>query len=95
MQFAHHMGDLVDDEHFLMATYEAGVHVEQRKASEELRGRKKEAGLKDTPSKDSGKGRKGQGEKEGLKRSEKATRGARPKGRDSGSQVIGRPRKRL
>jgi len=94
MQFAHHMGDFVDNEHFLTATYKAGVHVEQWKALEELWGRKKEAGQKDTPSKDSGKGHKGQGEKEGLKRSEKATRGARPKGRDSGSRVIGRPRKR-
>jgi len=30
------MGNFVDDEHFLMATYEVGVHVKQRKALEEL-----------------------------------------------------------
>jgi len=42
MRFAHHMGEFVDDEHFLTATYEAGVHVEQRKALEELWTGKKE-----------------------------------------------------
>jgi len=36
MCFAHHMGEVVDDEHFLMATYEANIHLEQRKALEEL-----------------------------------------------------------
>jgi len=77
MRFAHHMGDFVDDEHFLTATYEAGVHVEQQKALEELRGRKKEAGQKDAPGKDSGKGRKGQGEKEGSKRSERTDSGGK------------------
>ena len=41
MRFVHHMGDFVDDEHFLTATYETGVHVEQRKVLEELQGRKK------------------------------------------------------
>ena len=77
MRFAHHMGDFVDDEHFLTATYEVGAHVEQRKALEELRARKKEAGQKDTPGKDSGKGRKGQGEKEGPKRSERTDSGGK------------------
>ena len=79
MWFAHHMGDFVDDEHFLMATYEAGVHVEQRKALEELRGRRKETGPKDAPSsgKSSGKDRKGQGEKEGPKQSERTDSGGK------------------
>jgi len=36
MQFAHHMGEFVDDEHILTTTYEAGVHVEQRKPLEEI-----------------------------------------------------------
>jgi len=61
MRFAHHMGEFVDDEHFLTATYEAGVHVEQRKALEELwTGKKEKEGL--NPGKDSGKSCKGQGE---------------------------------
>jgi len=77
MWFSHHMGDFVDDEHLLTATYEVGVHVEQRKALEELRERKKEAGQKDAPGKDSGKGRKGQGEKEGPKRSERTDLGGK------------------
>jgi len=77
MRFAHHMADFMDDEHFLMATYETGVHVEQRKVLEELRGRKKEAGQKDARSKDSGKGHKGQGEKKGPKWSEKANSGGK------------------
>jgi len=77
MRFAHHMGYFVDDEHFLTVIYEAGVHVEQQNALEELQGRKKEAGQKDTPGKDSGKGRKGQGQKEGPMRSEKADSGGK------------------
>jgi len=32
MCFAHYMEEFVDDEHFLTATYNAGLHVEQRKA---------------------------------------------------------------
>ena len=32
MRFAHYMEEFVDDEHFLMATYNAGLHVERRKA---------------------------------------------------------------
>jgi len=77
MRFTHHMGGFLDDEHFLTATYEAGVHVEQRKALEELRGRKKETGQKDAPGKDSGKSRKGQEEKEGPKQLEKADLGGK------------------
>jgi len=53
------------------------VHVEQRKALEELRGRKKETGQKEAPGKDSGKGRKVQAEKEGPRRSEKADSGGK------------------
>ena len=30
--FAHYMEEFIDDEHFLTATYNAGLHVEQRKA---------------------------------------------------------------
>ena len=76
MRFAHHMGEFVDDEHFLTATYEAGLHVEQRKALEELRsGKKEKEGPK--PGKDSGKSRKGQGEKEDPKQAEKAGSGGK------------------
>jgi len=32
MRFAHYMEEFVDDQHFLMATYNAGLHVEWRKA---------------------------------------------------------------
>ena len=32
MRFAHYMEEFIDDEHFLMATYNAGLHVERRKA---------------------------------------------------------------
>jgi len=32
MHFAHYMEEFIDDEHFLMATYNAGLHMEQRKA---------------------------------------------------------------
>jgi len=32
MCFAHYMEEFVDDEHFLAATYNAGLHLEQRKA---------------------------------------------------------------
>ena len=42
MRFASHMDEFMDDEHFLTATYEAGVHVEQRKALEELQSGRKE-----------------------------------------------------
>jgi len=30
MRFAHYMEEFIDDEHFLMATYNAGLHVERR-----------------------------------------------------------------
>ena len=76
MRFAHHMGEFVDDEHFLTATYEAGVYVEQRKALEELRlGKKEKEGP--NPGKDSRKSRKGQGEKEGPKQAGKASSGGK------------------
>ena len=66
MLFTNHMGEFVDDENFLTTTYEAGVHVEQRMALEELRtGKKEKEAL--SPGKDSGKSCKGQGEKEGPK----------------------------
>jgi len=32
MHFAHYMEEFIDDEHFLTANYNAGLHVEQRKA---------------------------------------------------------------
>jgi len=32
MRFAHYMEEFIDDEHFLTATYNAGLHVERRKA---------------------------------------------------------------
>ena len=32
MRFAHYMEEFIDGEHFLMATYNAGLHVERRKA---------------------------------------------------------------
>jgi len=50
MQFAHHMGEFIDDEHFLTTTYKAEVHVEQCKPLEEIRGRRKEKEGKEGPS---------------------------------------------
>jgi len=32
MRFAHYMEEFIDDEHFLTATYNAGLHVKRRKA---------------------------------------------------------------
>ena len=32
MRFAHYIEEFLDDEHFLMATYNVGLHVERRKA---------------------------------------------------------------
>jgi len=86
MRFTHHMGDFVDDQHFLTATYEAQVHVEQRKALKGLQTGKKE---KEGPSrgKDSGKSHKGQGEKEGPKQAEKASSGG--KARRPGFRQLG------
>jgi len=76
MYFAHHMGEFVDDDHFLTATYKAGVHVEQRRALEELRmGKKEKEGP--NPGKDSGKSCKGQAEKEGPKQEGKASMGGK------------------
>jgi len=66
MRFAHHMGEFVDYEHILTTTYEAGVHVEQRKPLEEIQGHQKEKEGKECPSqgKALGKDRKGQGKED-------------------------------
>ena len=62
MRFAHFMEEFIDDEHFLMATYNAGLHMEQRKALKAAREGQQgnSAGRKDGPDgKNPGNARKG------------------------------------
>lgn len=67
MRLAYHIGEFVDNEHFLVATYNVGIHVEQKKALEELRGKWKEGG-KDEGKKNQGRDREGQAKGKGSKR---------------------------
>jgi len=62
MCFAHYMEEFIDDEHFLMATYNAGLHVERRKALKSAREAQPASGVgqKDGPDgKNPGNTRKG------------------------------------
>jgi len=70
------MGEFVDDEHFLVATYNVCIQVEQKKALEELRGKRKE-GVKDKGKKNSGRDREGKPEGKGPKRFEMTSSGAK------------------
>jgi len=51
MRFAHYMEEFIDDEHFLTATYKAGLHVERKKALKAARESQPRngAGRKDGP----------------------------------------------
>jgi len=87
------MGEFLDDEHFLTATYEAGVHVEQRKVLEELRRgkmkRKARAWERTRARAVKARERRRAPSKQG-----KLAWGARPRGWVLGSQATGVPRKK-
>jgi len=68
----------MDDKHFLTTTYEASIHMEQRKALEELQTWRKEKEYPN-PRKDSDKTCKGQGEKKGPRPSGKIASGDKAK----------------
>jgi len=81
MHFAHYMEEFIDDEHFLMATYNAGLHMEQRKALKAAREAQpgNGGGRKDGPDgKNPGNIRKGT-ESGGPKQAGKPDSGARLK----------------
>jgi len=78
MRFAHYMEEFIDDEHFLTASYNAGLHVERRKAlrtaREALSGN---LGRKDGPDgKNPGNARKGK-ERGGPKQTGKSDLGGK------------------
>jgi len=77
--FAHYMEEFVDDEHFLMATYNAGLHVEWRKALKAARKAQPGSGTgrKDGPDgKNPGNARKGK-ESGGPKQTGKSDSGGK------------------
>jgi len=79
MRFAHYMEEFIDDEHFLTATYNAGLHVEWRKALKAAREAQPggSAGRKDGPDgKNPGNARKGK-ESGGPKQAGKSDSGGK------------------
>jgi len=79
MRCAHYMEEFIDDEHFLTATYNAGLHVERRKALKAAREAQPESGTgrKDGPDgKNPGNARRGK-ESGGPKQSGKTDSGGK------------------
>jgi len=79
MRFAHYMEEFIGDEHFLMATYNASLHVERRKALKAAREAQpgNGAGRKDGPDgKNPGNARKGK-ESGGPKQAGKSDSGGK------------------
>jgi len=100
MHFAHYMEEFIDDENFLVATYNARLHVERRKALKAVREVQPGSGTgwKDGPDgKNPGNARKGK-ESGGPKQAGSLTRGARLKsqgnhGRRATGEVVVTPTK--
>jgi len=79
MRFAHYMEEFIDDEHFLTATYNAGLHVERRRALKAARKMQSGngAGRKDSlDGKNPGNARKGK-ESSGPKQAGKSDSGGK------------------
>jgi len=94
MRFLHDMGEFVDDKHFLMATYEAGIHVEQRKAVEELHTGKRKRKFR-TQEGIRARTVKVRERRKAPSCRERLARGTRQKGQGLGKWGIGAPRKKL